>query len=677
MSTDAYAASTTRSTVNASSAPATAGYSKQKLRPRFNAPKRQGRKPHSSKSDFQSAAYVNTPNNLLSAITAPAPASADLAENDDVVLTPAIRDLADSLGKNPVQIYNWVRDHIVFAPTYGSMQGADATLQTRHGNAFDTASLLIGLLRASGIPARYVYGTVEIPAASAENWVGNVTVAEAAVSLFDQGGIPVQVVTGGGTVAAIQIEHVWVEAFVDFNPSRGTQNRTPTTWVPLDASYKQYQYTPGIGVSGAVTLDTATLAGQLSQGATVSSDGITGLNTVPLYGAFTDFTARASSYIASQKANATVSDVLGTQSTIFEDLPLLAGALPYKTVAVGGIYSDLPDTLRWRVQYGVYATDFDREQGNAIASIAQSLPQLVGKRLTLSFTGATSGDSSKLASALNSNPLPLAVNGASTKMMAQLTLDGQVVSSGGSIPLGTALVGGLGIFDPQIGDWEFTADARVIAGETHSLALVGGSVSPAMLASSRDRLAAMADQVSARQYSGLSQDAYVGEILNYAALSYATTVAGNSELMCKACGIVGYPLPTIIRVDTSASATTVGGLPQRVTFPGVALQVEAIERTAVAVDNNAARALAFQRSYGEHASAYTHLLLDSLFTDTTHTGKAASTVRALAAANMAGEKIFLLTAANSSTIIPQLSVDANTISVLQGAIGAGRSAMIS
>jgi hypothetical protein len=109
----------------------------------------------------------------------------------------------------------------------------------------------------------------------------------------------------------------------------------------------------------------------------------------------------------------------------------------------------------------------------------------------------------------------------------------------------------------------------------------------------------------------------------------------------------------------------------------VALQVEAIGRTAVAADNNAARALAFQRSYGEHASAYTHLLLDSLFTDSGHTGRTASTVRALDAANAAGEKIFLLTPNNAASILPQLSIDPATVSVLQDAIGAGRTATIS
>jgi transglutaminase-like putative cysteine protease len=60
-------------------------------------------------------------------------------------------------------MYTWVHDNIAFLPTYGSIQGAQMTLEAKQGNAFDTASLLIALLRAANIPARYVHGTVQIP----------------------------------------------------------------------------------------------------------------------------------------------------------------------------------------------------------------------------------------------------------------------------------------------------------------------------------------------------------------------------------------------------------------------------------------------------------------------------------------------------------------------------------
>ncbi|AMS33208.1 hypothetical protein AEM42_13995 [Betaproteobacteria bacterium UKL13-2] len=54
------------------------------------------------------------------------------------------------------------RNNIRFVPSYGSVQGADDTLNKLAGNAFDTSSLLIALYRAANIPARYAYGTVEL-----------------------------------------------------------------------------------------------------------------------------------------------------------------------------------------------------------------------------------------------------------------------------------------------------------------------------------------------------------------------------------------------------------------------------------------------------------------------------------------------------------------------------------
>ena len=415
---------------------------------------------------------------------------------------------------------------------------------------------------------------------------------------------------------------------------------------------------------------------QLAQGAYQAIDSVANLNTSALSSAYADFKSRADAFIVAHRAGASVGDVLGTQSVIAEDLPLLAGALPYKMVALGAIYSDLPSTLRWTLQYGVFASEFDREQGNALVTVTQSLPQLAGRRVTLSFAPAAASDTNKLASMLNSNPLPGALAGAIISTNAQLSLDGQIVSSGGNVPIGTALVGGLAVFDPQVGDWTYTPSARVVAGETHSLAAVGQGVSPAMLGASRNRLATMSSAIAAHQYTALTQDAFVGEMLHYAAIAYSTTVAGDADLMCRACGIVGYSLPTVARVSTRAEITYANGLPQSTNFPGVALNIEMLGRTAVAGDNNAGHALAFQRTYGEHASAYTHLLLDALFTDAGHVGRAASTIRALDAANTSHQKVFRVTPANSASVLPQLNVDADTAAVVQDATQSGRTATI-
>lgn len=176
----------------------------------------------------------------LAAPTAIAPEY--LAANEDVQLTARITELAQALGPNPVT--GWVRDNIDYVPTYGSIQGSELTLQNGKGNAYDTASLLIALYRVSGIPARYAYGTVEIPIEKVMNWVG-VSSPNQAQDIIGQGGIPNVAVTSGGRIKSLRFEHVWVEAWVDFSPSRGAKNIQGDTWVALDPSFKQYVTSAG------------------------------------------------------------------------------------------------------------------------------------------------------------------------------------------------------------------------------------------------------------------------------------------------------------------------------------------------------------------------------------------------------------------------------------------------
>ncbi len=43
-------------------------------------------------------------------------------------------------------------------------------------------------------------------------------------------------------------EHVWVEAAIDFYPSRGAVNKSADSWVALDGSFKQYEDLQGLDV---------------------------------------------------------------------------------------------------------------------------------------------------------------------------------------------------------------------------------------------------------------------------------------------------------------------------------------------------------------------------------------------------------------------------------------------
>jgi hypothetical protein len=57
-----------------------------------------------------------------------------------------------------VLIYNWVRNNTEYEFYLNTSKGAVGTMNSRGGNCVDLTHLLVALCRASGLPARYVYG---------------------------------------------------------------------------------------------------------------------------------------------------------------------------------------------------------------------------------------------------------------------------------------------------------------------------------------------------------------------------------------------------------------------------------------------------------------------------------------------------------------------------------------
>ena len=183
------------------------------------------------------------------------PTPEDLEETVEVQFTQEIQDLAAQLENSPVKIYNHVRNNIDFVPTNGSIQGSQMCLLTKQCNDIDTASLLIALLRTSGIPARYVLGTIEVPIDQVMNWVGGFTDEDSALGFIASGGTPVTGLISGGQIVAARLEHVWVEAHLDYIPSRGAVHKEGDTWIPMDASFKQFSFTEGVDLKTAVPFD--------------------------------------------------------------------------------------------------------------------------------------------------------------------------------------------------------------------------------------------------------------------------------------------------------------------------------------------------------------------------------------------------------------------------------------
>jgi uncharacterized repeat protein (TIGR01451 family) len=84
-----------------------------------------------------------------------------LASTPDANTTdPFIQEAAAKLNYDPQQIFNFLHNDIGYNSYLGSLRGARGTLWSSAGNALDVASLGVALMRASGIPAQYVSGTL-------------------------------------------------------------------------------------------------------------------------------------------------------------------------------------------------------------------------------------------------------------------------------------------------------------------------------------------------------------------------------------------------------------------------------------------------------------------------------------------------------------------------------------
>lgn len=630
------------------------------------------RKPAEKKEDFQRLGLLQEeriqlastellPGMLIASAALALPAPADLQPTEDVQITPEIEALAAALERNPVKIYNWVRENIRFLPTYGSIQGSQMTLMAQQGNAFDTASLLIALLRASGIPAHYVYGTIQIPADQAMNWVGGVNKPEAAQQLLGQGGIPNTALISGGKIISIELEQVWVEAYVDFYPSRGAIHKQGDTWVPMDASFKQYQYTQGMDIKTNVSFDTQNLINQLKTTAQINEQEswATGISSAVIQTAVADYHNQVLDYVNSIKPNATVGDVLGSQEVISNNRTVLAASLPYKKILIGSKFAEIPDSLRHKLQLKLYASDIERVLGSPTLTIARSLPSLAGKKVALSFLPATTADQAVIDDAVanNSTALPAYL----IQVRPELKIDDVAEATGDVAGMATPQILGVTVSTPWYTNGK---DYRILAGD---VSVIG--INPASI-SARTYIKRI-KQFDLTQNTGASS---TDEMLFQTNLAYWAEFAAFTQAQAGLFKVQVYQLPSHGLTATPLSAVYTFGLPFSASYKSRTIDIKENFISAVHTGNDAETTRQFVRHTGYFSSALESSLFDQLF----HLplGTSMSALRAVSLANEQGIRVYTVTQSNIGSVLPLLGVSVDVKGEIGNAVGAGLRAYV-
>jgi hypothetical protein len=580
------------------------------------------------------------------------PTPDDLAENIEVQFSSEIIAKAQELENNPVKIYNWVRNNIEFVPTYGSIQGAPMTLLTKQGNAFDTASLLIALLRASNIPARYVYGTIELPIDKVMNWAGGFTDADAALDFIANGGIPGIAVTSGGKIASVRMEHVWVEAWVEYIPSRGARHKTGQgdTWISLDASYKQYSYKAGVDFFSSLSFDGEQF---LQQYISDFQD------TQP----YQYYNQQMFSWLDVHMPNATIEDIIGaddidlTKTIDEQNFPFLLGTLPYKVLVQGAKYSQIPDTLRHKVTIDI---PVDVSGGGGL-TISKSLPELGGKRLTLSYVPATANDEALVAQ-YGGNILIVPSYLLNVKPL--LRIEGIGSALGESVGMGSVQTLTLNFYDPMFG--MEVVESTVTAG-TYSAITIQSQKTPIKIVTQRIEML----RNNSKNIDSVTLDDLLGELLYDIGLSYFHHLSFEGDFYAKTFQMVYAKGSSEAFTTLSIDVSYLFGIPWSASQGGLNIDVDRNISIPSSLSGDANRIKQFMIISGISSSAWEHRIFET-FLDT----PSVSAMKLLKYAGQQGISIYSIDATNIAQLLPAIQVPSEIKMEIQNAVSAGKKVII-
>jgi RHS repeat-associated protein len=282
-------------------------------------------------------------------------AMGDAAEASDEIV-----ELSRALQHDPLQIYEYVRNHVDYVPYFGSLKGATLTYIDGSGNDFDQASLMIALLRESGYTAQYVYGQMHIRAYGAtdqkdmQHWLGLDPNNEVIGALLANGGIPSEYSSPNWVV-----NRVWVQATI------------AGSIYFFDPAFKVYQQTEGIDLPSALGYERSSLLA--AAGGTQGTDYIQNLNDTGLRSALNGYTLNLIEYIRTNYPNAHTQEIVGGRSIIPTALTALPASLDFPSTTEA-TWDDIPD---------IYAHKVRIRHGQIDQTL--NIPDLAGQRLSLTY----------------------------------------------------------------------------------------------------------------------------------------------------------------------------------------------------------------------------------------------------------------------------------------------------
>jgi len=574
------------------------------------------------------------------------PTEDDLAETLEVQFTEELREIAALLENNPIYLYEFVRNNYLYEPYYGSIKGSQSTLLLQGGNDFDQASLLIALLRVSGIPARYVYGTVEIPIEKLMSWVGGVTNPNTAAQIMATNGIPGKLITEGGQIKYAQIKHVWIEAFLPYSNYRGILNdpAASKTWIPLDPSFKLYEINPA-------AIDMAEL-----QNFDIDNYMTTYLQSITSTTPAEEYLTNTKNYVSNNLPDKSFYNLLLSTSIIDKILDLLPNSLPYSVNEVGTRFSTIPDTYRHTIAMELTDSNFNE----TILSYTASWSNLLHKRFTLSYVPATALDEQTISTygGLYSTPPYLIY------VKPLLKVEGETVAEGGAVKMANNHFCKIKFIRPN-GVVADIVTNNLTIGATLAIGLGAGYTTGRIITY---RASKLENAVDAEQLG----EPILGEYLNLLALNYLQELDSSRKMISETMKILDTNRMAELVVGVDIGVSYLFDMPLSASIRGLFVDADYNLSTPMDIAGDRAKTRRFQILAGMTSSALEHKIFESI-EDT----EAISAIKALQIAYVQGIPIHKVDANNIFTELPTLQLSNEVKTDIQNVVHTGKEVIVS
>jgi hypothetical protein len=444
-----------------------------------------------------------------------------------------------------------------------------------------------------------------------------------------------------------------VEIYIPFSNYRGIMNdpNAPKIWVPLDPSFKVYEYIEGVDLEKEVPFDPQALLDEVKNRSTINEE-VPYITSVPqdlIEQQMQDYENRVTAYI---EANMPEVDtyyeledaLLGKVRLKEEELGLLPSTLPYKVITKLEEYSEIPNNLRHKIKFEVGGINY-----------TLSMPEIAGKRITLSYKPATEDDEKVMNQYKSIIDFPVYL----VEQVPVLKVEGETKATGVVTNMGSTQEFAIEFIDPTWGRDRISN--MITVGEYYGIGLRFQEISPLDIKRRLDEW---------RIEEATEKDDLIGEFLYINALMYfcEEDIFGNLSAKGADTKLIRYPSECMVGVTIDISYLFQS--PHKVKDAGLGVDVDRDIVTPFSETGDKTFERIVNILNGMYGSVREHYIFENL------SGlSSVSATKLLQLANNEGIPIYTIDAENIERI-NELNVSSRTKNDVRNFINAGKTVII-